>query len=195
MPFFVPGDLDLQTHPSEGPKTSSVWIWRKSVQGFPEIFHTQTKRTTDWWRLKQNLPQFIVCGNNNCYYDYFQLSFNWSSFLQYSGYGPGPPRENQWGQLQHVLYRTDALPIRELKALITTRIERVKVLSLTRHKTDVLPRQSLDLVLKKNKSNTTKANNRRTTTTPQPFYGPFSGTTRVSWCQKRTSGLYDATED
>jgi len=21
-------------------------------------------------------------------------------------------------------------------------------------------------------------------TTPQPFYGPFSGTTRVSWCQK-----------
>jgi len=26
--------------------------------------------------------------------------------------------------------------------------------------------------------------------TPQPFYGPFSGTTRVSRCQKRTSGLY-----
>ena len=24
---------------------------------------------------------------------------------------------------------------------------------------------------------------------PQPFYGPFSGTTRVSQCQKRTSGL------
>jgi len=30
------------------------------------------------------------------------------------------------------------------------------------------------------------------TNTPQPFYGPFSGTTRVSWCQKRTSGLYGA---
>ena len=29
---------------------------------------------------------------------------------------------------------------------------------------------------------------------PQPFYGPFSGTTRVSRCQKRTSGLYCATE-
>jgi len=29
-------------------------------------------------------------------------------------------------------------------------------------------------------------------TTPQPFYGPFSGTTRVSLCQKRTSGLYGA---
>jgi len=30
---------------------------------------------------------------------------------------------------------------------------------------------------------------------PQPLYGPFSGTTRVSRCQKRTSGLYDARED
>jgi len=28
----------------------------------------------------------------------------------------------------------------------------------------------------------------------QPFYGPFSGTTRVSRCQKRTSGLYGARE-
>ena len=34
-----------------------------------------------------------------------------------------------------------------------------------------------------------------TATTPQPFYGPFSGTTRMSQCQKRTSGLYDARED
>jgi len=30
---------------------------------------------------------------------------------------------------------------------------------------------------------------------PQPFYGPFSGTIRVSRCQKRTSGLYGARED
>jgi len=30
---------------------------------------------------------------------------------------------------------------------------------------------------------------------PQPIYGPFSGTTRVSRCQKRTSGLYGARED
>jgi len=30
----------------------------------------------------------------------------------------------------------------------------------------------------------------------QPFYGPFTGTTRVSSrCQKRTSGLYGARED
>ena len=34
-----------------------------------------------------------------------------------------------------------------------------------------------------------------TTTTPQPFYGPFSGTTGVSQCQKRTSGLHGARED
>jgi len=36
---------------------------------------------------------------------------------------------------------------------------------------------------------------RLTTTTPQPSYGFFSGTTRVSRCQKRTSGLYGARGD
>jgi len=30
---------------------------------------------------------------------------------------------------------------------------------------------------------------------PQPFYSPFSRTTRASRCQKRTSGLYGARED
>ena len=34
-----------------------------------------------------------------------------------------------------------------------------------------------------------------TTTTPQPFYGPFSGTSPVSQCQKRTPGLYGARKD
>jgi len=33
------------------------------------------------------------------------------------------------------------------------------------------------------------------TTPPQLFYGPFSGTTRVSQCQKGTSGLRGARED
>jgi len=36
-------ELDLQTDLSEGPSTSSVWIWCKSIQWF----HTQTKNT-DW---------------------------------------------------------------------------------------------------------------------------------------------------
>ena len=35
----------------------------------------------------------------------------------------------------------------------------------------------------------------QTTTQQQPFYGPFSGTTRVSRCQKKTSGLSGARED
>jgi len=34
-----------------------------------------------------------------------------------------------------------------------------------------------------------------TTTIPQPFYSSFSGTTRVSRCQKRTSGVYGAILD
>jgi len=33
------------------------------------------------------------------------------------------------------------------------------------------------------------------TPTPQPFYGPFFRTSRVSRCQKRTSGLHGARED
>jgi len=33
------------------------------------------------------------------------------------------------------------------------------------------------------------------TTHTQPFYGPFTGNSLVSRCQKRTSGLYGATED
>jgi len=34
-----------------------------------------------------------------------------------------------------------------------------------------------------------------THTHTQPFYGPFSGATRVSQCQKRISGLYGAREE
>ena len=52
-------DLHLQTHPSEGPNTSSVWIWRKSVQRFPWYFTKKTK----CMRQKPNLPQFTACGN------------------------------------------------------------------------------------------------------------------------------------
>jgi len=37
--------------------------------------------------------------------------------------------------------------------------------------------------------------NATTTTTPQPYYGPFSGTIRLSRGQKRTPGLYGARED
>jgi len=36
--------FDLQARPSEGPNMSSVWIWRKSVQRFPDpryFMHTQ----------------------------------------------------------------------------------------------------------------------------------------------------------
>jgi len=39
MPFLslvtLTFDLDTQTRPSEGPNTSFVWIWRKSVQNLP----------------------------------------------------------------------------------------------------------------------------------------------------------------
>jgi len=42
-PWPLTFDLDIQTHPSEGPNTSSLWIWRKCVQRFPRYFiHKQT---------------------------------------------------------------------------------------------------------------------------------------------------------
>jgi len=40
-----------------------------------------------------------------------------------------------------------------------------------------------------------EAGTRKVKPPPQPFYGPFSRTTWLSWCQKRTSGLYGARED
>jgi len=36
-------DLDIQTRPSEGPNTSSLWIWRKSVQRFPRYLRHKQK--------------------------------------------------------------------------------------------------------------------------------------------------------
>ena len=64
---FVPGDLDrdIQTHPSDGLSTSSLWIWRKSVQPFLRyLIHKQTQKNKTHFSqtaLKQNL----TCGNNN----------------------------------------------------------------------------------------------------------------------------------
>jgi len=41
-------DLDIHTRPSEGPDTSSVWMWRKSVQRSPRYFiHKQKNPQTD----------------------------------------------------------------------------------------------------------------------------------------------------
>jgi len=44
---FVPDDFELHTRPSEGPNTSSVWIWHKSIQRFRDISYTQKKPHTD----------------------------------------------------------------------------------------------------------------------------------------------------
>ena len=54
-------DLDIQTHPSEGPNTPSLWIWCKSVQRFPRYFIHEQKSHRE--RQKQNLTQFTACGN------------------------------------------------------------------------------------------------------------------------------------
>jgi len=41
-PWYLTFDLDIQTRPSEGPNTSSLWIWHKSVQRFQRyLIHKQ----------------------------------------------------------------------------------------------------------------------------------------------------------
>jgi len=71
MPFLslvtLNFDLDFKTRPGEGPNVSTVWIWRRSVQRFPRYF-IHKRKTAEWRRQKQNLPQFRACGNNDDVY-------------------------------------------------------------------------------------------------------------------------------
>ena len=46
-PWPLTFNFDLQTRPSEGPNTSSVWIWRKSVQRFLRYFIPNKNPQTD----------------------------------------------------------------------------------------------------------------------------------------------------
>jgi len=57
-------DLDIQIRPSEGPNTSSLWIWRKSVQPFPRYMVHKQKSKQKVTALKQNIMQFTGCGQN-----------------------------------------------------------------------------------------------------------------------------------
>jgi len=45
--LWWPWALSFKLVQSKGPNTSSLWISCKSIQQFPEIFHTQTKKVTD----------------------------------------------------------------------------------------------------------------------------------------------------
>jgi len=50
-------------------------------------------------------------------------------------------------------------------------------------------------MLKKTRSEIKEKDRHTRQTHTQPSYGPFSGTTRMSWCQKKSYGLYGARED
>jgi len=43
--LFVPDDHDIQSHASEGPNTSSLWIWRKSIQWLLRCFIYKQKKS------------------------------------------------------------------------------------------------------------------------------------------------------
>jgi len=63
MPVFVPGDLDLQTCPREGPNMS-LCEFDANLFRVPEIFHTQTKKAQTDKAKKQNPMQFTACGKH-----------------------------------------------------------------------------------------------------------------------------------
>jgi len=91
MLFFVPDDLDLDldilTRPSEGPNTSSLWIWRKSIQQFPRYFirkqesHSTKNRTLRSslhavnTRLKASFP--VQAGTRKVNHFGFYYSRRW----------------------------------------------------------------------------------------------------------------------
>jgi len=63
-PWPLTFGLDILTHPSEGTITSSVWIWRKSVQGFQRYFIQKQKITDDAKNsyLRSSLRAVITFG-------------------------------------------------------------------------------------------------------------------------------------
>ena len=70
-PVFVPGDLDIETRPSEGPNTSSLWIWRKSVQRFQRylmIKHKKMKKSQTALKTEPYLRAVIAITDKNYNY-------------------------------------------------------------------------------------------------------------------------------
>ena len=55
-------DLDIQTHPSEGPTRLLCEFGANPFSGSHDISYTNQKVTGQ--RQKQNLTQFTACGNN-----------------------------------------------------------------------------------------------------------------------------------
>jgi len=55
-PWPLTFDLDIQTHPIDGPNTCSVWIWCKSVQWF------QTMPNTEAYAV-----HYGTCSKNSCH--------------------------------------------------------------------------------------------------------------------------------
>ena len=59
-------DLNIQTHPSEGSNTSSMWIWRKSVQRFQSYFiHKQTKESQTAPKTEPFLETVVIKTRNS----------------------------------------------------------------------------------------------------------------------------------
>jgi len=62
VPCALTFGLDIQTHPSEGPNTFSMWIWCKSVQRFPRYLrHKQKTKVADSAKNRT----LLTCGSKS----------------------------------------------------------------------------------------------------------------------------------
>ena len=60
-PWPLTFDLDIQTHPSEGSNTSSVWIWCKSVQRFlSSIVECESQESNAFRRFRAFGTQMVA---------------------------------------------------------------------------------------------------------------------------------------
>jgi len=102
-------DLGIQTPPSEGPNTSSLWIWCKAV---PKIYHIQTKKSRSALKTE---PSAVHCVRWK--YRMAQNSDNWPLWLSEKRYHYNRSRDfvTRWPILSMFHRETSSKPKSSLK--------------------------------------------------------------------------------
>jgi len=102
-------DLDIQTRPSEGPNTSSLWIWRKSVQHFRRYFIHEQKKSQAVPKTKPSAVQFnpetflMSPASSHSAFQRVRCHHPQKSYLAHwlvPWRQPPPPNEPWWSQLR-----------------------------------------------------------------------------------------------
>jgi len=174
MLYFVPGDLDLQTRPSKGSNTSAVWIWHKFVQWFPRyVIHKQKNHTLP-------VPKTKKLSTVHCMWQKVNIIMV-AIFARASSHKR---------KLHLVMFTW--FPWRSRTSSLV-KVSKFSILLILQQSYGVNCNDSITITASyQNEIISDIYTNHHHTTT---VLRPFSGTIRVSWCQKRTSGLYSARGD